>query len=99
MAAIANPGSIPCGMFRIVSSRKLLILCLLTMMMAAYIVLHHMSVTYKDNILISKEEQKDGVNPRVDNMCDESDLKHFSNGSVDFGGFNNYTGDFFEGSK
>ncbi|KAL1450795.1 hypothetical protein WDU94_003115 [Cyamophila willieti] len=33
------------------------------------------------------------VAPRANNiMCNESDLKHFPNGSVDFRGFNNYTG-------
>ncbi|KAL1465810.1 hypothetical protein WDU94_005350 [Cyamophila willieti] len=93
----ANPGSIQCGgLFRIVSSRKLLLLCLFTMMMAAYVV-HQMSITYTDYIRISKgkyfeAERKQGVNPRVDNMCDDTELKHFPNGSVDFRGFNNYTG-------
>uniref|UniRef100_A0A8D8ZN82 Alpha-1,4-N-acetylglucosaminyltransferase n=1 Tax=Cacopsylla melanoneura TaxID=428564 RepID=A0A8D8ZN82_9HEMI len=76
-----------CTMFRNVDYRELFILCMMAIVMAAYII-HLMSLNY----INSTEGMSNGTRPRVDNMCDKSDLKYFSNGSVDFRGFNNYTG-------
>uniref|UniRef100_A0A8D8WE05 Uncharacterized protein n=1 Tax=Cacopsylla melanoneura TaxID=428564 RepID=A0A8D8WE05_9HEMI len=96
MVAILDNQRLICSMFRALTSRRLLLI--LFSIASLVFIYHQMRVNLKQNFkqMHSNFKQahlnsKQVVDQRVD-MCDETELTYFPNGSVDFRGFNNYTG-------
>uniref|UniRef100_A0A8D8Q707 Uncharacterized protein n=1 Tax=Cacopsylla melanoneura TaxID=428564 RepID=A0A8D8Q707_9HEMI len=89
MVAILDNQRLICSMFRALTSRRLLLI--LFSIASLVFIYHQMRVNLKQNFKQMHSNFKQVVGQRAD-MCDETDLTYFPNGTVDFRGFNNYTG-------
>lgn len=76
------------GCFKsVLNSREIAGLCILLASLSGLIIFHMIVLRQASTLSSEPNTEK-----RVDNMCTESELKRFPNGTVDFRGFNNYTG-------
>lgn len=73
-----------------VDCKELLVLSIVGLCVSGYLI-YLMSLN-SSLTKFSDIEPKKVVRAGVNNMCEDSDLLHFANRSVDFRGFNNYTG-------